>query len=178
MLPAFAVADRIYTAVLRNVRGERLGRFCNTSTEGQRLHRWEWHGGEWPGEAVFMVPDADERPADARIGESYPGDPDIHLIADPLATLRRLDHAERLYDVHRVDGHEQHLGLLAVTDRRLNWLESGTGGFHALAPALIRFTPRLRLDCITALSRLLVQETLSISRPLQGIGWRLRLGAG
>ncbi|MCB9541333.1 MAG: hypothetical protein H6703_02650 [Myxococcales bacterium] len=170
MLPAFAVVDRIYTAVLRSVRGERLGRFSVTPRDGLELHTWEWHGAEWPGEAVYMVPDAQERPADMQIGETYSARPDVQLVAEPLTALRRFEAVERLYEVDRIDGHCHPLGLLAVTERGLTWLESGAGGFHALAPAHIRFTPRARLDCVSALDRLLVQHTLQASGPLRVVG--------
>lgn len=172
MLPAFAVVDRIYTAVLRSVRGERLGRFSVTPRDGLDLHTWEWHGAEWPGEAIYMVPDAHERPADVQIGETYPARPDVHRVGEPLTTLRRFEDAARIYAVDRIDGHCQPLGLLAVTDRGLTWIESGVGGFHALAPALIRFTPRERLDCVASLDRLLVQQSLHASGPLRPVGPR------
>lgn len=157
MVPAFAVADRSYTATLRTIRGDRLGRFSLRRGDDP-AHCWEWLGDRWPDDAVFMVPDPRGRFADEGIGETYPVEPEIAAVTDPAATRERLADADRLYAVHRLDGHEQPLGLLAVTERELIWLERGAGGFHALAPALIRFTPGASPEDISTGARVLVQR--------------------
>lgn len=176
MVPAFAVADRSYTATLRTIRGERLGRFSLRRGD-DAAHCWEWLGDRWPDDAVFMVPDPRGRLVDEGVGEAYPVEPEISVITEPAVIRERLADADRLYAVHRLDGHEQPLGLLAITERELIWLERGAGGFHALAPALIRFTPGATLDDISTGARVLVQRRRPL-RPAVGLKPSARSATG